>query len=321
MAEQHGAHQTAEAWVISLTEDFCKSPTAPVGYMIAQKLSESIQPASSVHGCGTPLLNLGSRISTVIGNEAGVGGGVVSGVNVGMCKPVAEFATKVRAEGLNVLRHDTVLEMNCTGPEGTGNTRGQITYLSGPGTSAAGAADVTDVPHDDKPTLRPKGDPRGYVYGPNETPIPVYNGDIPHNGVYSVDAEGPFIVLDPNRNPNAQRYTLAHEREHVFQDYRNRVPGQPAFDGDIGDPIEGELGARKKAIEAIEKDPTISETERKVRKEHQEEQIENMMGASKAYGGLWLHYCGKLRAWMHETGQTSKHAKMCEGTPDGMESF
>lgn len=129
MSEQHGAHQTGEAHVVSLCEDFCKSPVAPVGYMISQKLSVSTMQCSTVNGCGTPALNMSSRISSVTGNEVGVGGGVVSGVNVGMCKPVDNYAPTVRAEGQCLLRHDTVMEMNVAGPDGTGNTLGKIVYM------------------------------------------------------------------------------------------------------------------------------------------------------------------------------------------------
>ncbi len=42
MADKHGAHKTSEAYVVSLCEDFCKSPVAPVGYMISQKLNMSV---------------------------------------------------------------------------------------------------------------------------------------------------------------------------------------------------------------------------------------------------------------------------------------
>ena len=129
MSDEHGAHKTDKAWVISTTEDFCKSPIAPTGYMICQQLTESLFVCSSVNGCGTPVLNLCSRISCVKGNESGCGGGLVSGVNVGMCKAISNYAGAVRSETHCILRHDTIMEMNMCGANGPGNTFGKIIYL------------------------------------------------------------------------------------------------------------------------------------------------------------------------------------------------
>ena len=58
MADQHGADQTGEAYVVSLCEDFCKSPTAPVGCVISHKLDMSTLFCGTVNGCGTPVLAL-----------------------------------------------------------------------------------------------------------------------------------------------------------------------------------------------------------------------------------------------------------------------
>ncbi len=125
---RHGTHQTSEAFVVCLVEDFCKSPSAPVGYMVSQKLMVSERVCATVHGRGTPVLNMSSRLSSVIGNEAGTGGGVVSGVNLGMCRPVAGAAKSVRAEGQFVLRHGTIMAMNCAGIDGPENTFGKVIY-------------------------------------------------------------------------------------------------------------------------------------------------------------------------------------------------
>jgi len=80
---------------------------------------------------------MSSRITNVTGNEAGIGGGVVSGVNVGMCKPVENYAPTVKAEGMCLLRHDTIMEMNTAGPDGVGNVRGKIVYSAN---SSAGSS-------------------------------------------------------------------------------------------------------------------------------------------------------------------------------------
>lgn len=126
MGDKHGAHQTDEAYVVSLCEDYCRSPTALVGYMISQTLNMSTLVCGTVNGCGTPVLNMSSLITHVTGNEAGIGGGAVSGVNLGMCKPVEGYASKVRAEGQCVLRHETIFEMNMAGPTSDGNVKGKL---------------------------------------------------------------------------------------------------------------------------------------------------------------------------------------------------
>jgi hypothetical protein len=132
MAPKHGAHKTTKAYVVSVVEDFCKSPTAPVGYMISQVLEVSEFVCTTVNGCGTPALNMQSRVMTVVGNEAGVGGGVKSSVNKGICKPIKDAAGSVRAEGHFLLRHCTVMEMNCASYDGPGNTFGILKYQTQP---------------------------------------------------------------------------------------------------------------------------------------------------------------------------------------------
>jgi hypothetical protein len=132
MAEGHAGHQTSNAYVISMTEDFCKSPSTPAAYTILQTIDVSMRQCTSVNGLGTSLLNMRSRITSVLGDEAGVGGGVKSGVNVGMCRPVADPASRVQAEGACVIMDGTIFEMNCHGAEGPGNTLGMLQYESGP---------------------------------------------------------------------------------------------------------------------------------------------------------------------------------------------
>jgi hypothetical protein len=163
LADHHAAHQTSEAYVVSVCEDFCKTPTAPVGYMLYQQLAVSHAVCDSVHGCGTPVLNTASRISSVLGNEAGVGGGVVSGVNVGLCRPVLSQAKRVRAEGQFLLRNDTVMEMNMCSADGPGNAVGKIVYCS------AGPAP-------------PSPDPNEFEYGkyPSDHPLDIDWNDLSH---------------------------------------------------------------------------------------------------------------------------------------------
>ena len=249
MADKHGAHQTDEAYVVSLCEDYCKSPSSPVGYMISQKLGMSSMVCSSVNGCGTSVLNISSRITSVTGNEAGIAGGVVSGVNVGMCKPVQNYAPKVRAEGQCVLRHDTIMEMNCAGPEGQGNVLGKIAYL--------------EKSFDDSKSNQPKPQPLpapapkkiGEYTTENGSKVPIYEDpSMGGNGRYKWDsANGPRIIV----GPNSDKYTLANEQAHAESD--SRGPG--GFDGighkkngDVMTPLENEADSDAASIEEAEKD-------------------------------------------------------------------
>ncbi len=295
MADKHGAHQTGEAWVVSLTEDFCKSPTVPVGYTIAQKLDQSVLTAGTVHALGTPVLNLNSRVQTVLGNEAGVGGGVVSGVNVGMCKPVADFAPKVRAEGQCVLRHDTTMEMNCAGPGGPGNVLGKIKYLSSD-SNASTSMDTTGKKDEAYASgKRPAGPKKTSVKGPDGTEIPVYESDqISQNGYYSVDGDGPYIVVNGNLPSEAsQQSTIVHEAGHARQDYDNslyrevdKLGGKPTigkknYDGDIGNPLKGELNPREAQMESIRNNAELTEAEREKLLKEKQEALDILNGTKK----------------------------------------
>ena len=77
-----------------------------------------------------PTATVFSRIPQVVGDEAGAGGGVVSNVNKGFCRPI-DFAPTVRVNGHCIIRDTTTkMWMNCAGPEGPGNTVGTLKYLA-----------------------------------------------------------------------------------------------------------------------------------------------------------------------------------------------
>ncbi len=316
MADNHGAHQTGEAWVVSLVEDFCKSPVAPVGYMIAGQLAASIFEVTTVRGCGTPVLNLDSRITTVVGNEAGVGGGVISGVNVGMCKPISNYTSTVRAKGQSILGHDTIMDMNCAGPNGVGNVPGKIKIIPPKSSSQIVSSDVGEHSGGIDEHERPPWPAEEYVNNPdpNGDPIPVYkNIGLEENGVYSVDGKGPYIILQPHRSPAELSATLAHEHEHAYQDYANRIKGQDALDGDIGDTIAGELGARRKAIENIENNPDLTREQKDKMIEKQRDDMKTILGGgSRIYEGIWYNYCQKMRRWEARSGQKSPYGQSCD---------
>ncbi|EYF02508.1 PAAR-like domain-containing protein [Chondromyces apiculatus] len=130
MADNEGLRVTGEAIVLSTTPDVCRTPPtmAPVPYQILGRFSDGIRHATTVCMTGEAVMTMDSRLTTVYGDEAGVGGGVISGVNKGYCKPVTH-STTVTVEGHHVTYHTSIYEMNCDGPDGVGNTRGRVVFV------------------------------------------------------------------------------------------------------------------------------------------------------------------------------------------------
>jgi hypothetical protein len=72
---------------------------------------------------------MGSRVATVVGDEAGVGGGVASQVIKGFCKPLVPVTTvRINKQFAN---HNDIcyMLMNGASPEGPFNTIGQVLFL------------------------------------------------------------------------------------------------------------------------------------------------------------------------------------------------
>ena len=142
MAFQEGTGSSKHFVVKSLTPDWCKSPGSPVAYDIVAFLNESAMTSPNVNFKGVPVFDMASRVTTVWGDEPGIGGGVKSGVNKGFCKPITPVTT-VRCNGFMTCRHEhTLFEMNGASPEGPFNTIGKVMYLGaqgpGPVTPAGG---------------------------------------------------------------------------------------------------------------------------------------------------------------------------------------
>jgi hypothetical protein len=118
------------AYVVSVTPDVCLTPmganAVPVPYPIIGKFDDVVLLAQSVRMCGRPTFTTASQITHVMGDEAGVGGGVKSGVNKSVCESVTASST-VCAEGNRVLRDGDVLKMN------NGNTLGKVVFKPGLG--------------------------------------------------------------------------------------------------------------------------------------------------------------------------------------------
>jgi len=149
MADNEGTARSSGFMIVCDTPDVCKSPSAPIPYNIVAFLDQSILTSTDVNFQGFPVFDMMSRVSRVIGNEAGIGGGLVSVTNLGMCRPT-KASTTVRCNGNYVCRHmQTKFEMNCLGTHGAGNTTGTVIYLGammsgpvGPGGSLPASANA-----------------------------------------------------------------------------------------------------------------------------------------------------------------------------------
>jgi hypothetical protein len=140
--------------VISLVPDVCKSPLVPVPYPIVGFLNQSILVSPNVRARGVPVFHMGSRVSTVTGDEGGIGGGVMSQVFKGMCRPVVPVPT-VRINGhMHTYHQKTLMLMNCAGPEGPGNTIGHVKF-NGPMYSADVGPGGT-IPAGSNPPVEPE---------------------------------------------------------------------------------------------------------------------------------------------------------------------
>lgn len=120
-----------DAMIVCLAPDVCLTPigsaVVPIPYMIISKLDWSVRTITSTEMTGLEAFTMKSRTDKVTGDEPGVKGGVVSGVNKGWCRPISKKAT-VFVKGAELIQNDNLYDMNCNGPDGPGNTIGRLVY-------------------------------------------------------------------------------------------------------------------------------------------------------------------------------------------------
>ena len=130
-----GEGETAARWhkaggqIVCLAPCVCLTPGAgppvPVPYMIVGALKDSARTSPNVQFRAEEAFTMNSRLTTLVGNEAGTAGGVVSGVHEGWCRPLTNKPNFV-VNGHQVIQNDCVFEMNCAGPDGPSNTVGRL---------------------------------------------------------------------------------------------------------------------------------------------------------------------------------------------------
>jgi len=128
MAELEGACKTADARVISTRPDVCEKDGERVPYDIHALASDDVEHSTDVRYTAKWALNAGSRIRICHGDGA-ADAGVESRCVKGWARPVDDMSRTVLINGKRTVRHDTVFDMNCKGPEGPANTSGRMSLL------------------------------------------------------------------------------------------------------------------------------------------------------------------------------------------------
>lgn len=154
--DKETARKDGEPVVVFTRPDVCKSPIAPVPYPIFAPLDRSILVTPTVRATSVPTFNMNSRVAGVIGDEAGVGMGVVSGTHAGAgwTWPVGS-SCNVRSEKAFLVRNNDPFMMN------GGNTTGKLVYQ--PGGAARARIDAAGRPTNSNPPLKPTKKEQGWL--------------------------------------------------------------------------------------------------------------------------------------------------------------
>ncbi|TKD02443.1 PAAR-like domain-containing protein [Polyangium fumosum] len=153
---ERAVNKDAEAKVTCLAPDVCLTPMGssmvPVPYTITAHFNVAEGTAPKVNYGGLPAFTMASRLPRVEGDEQGTGGGILSKVNLGYCRPVEHSGT-VKAHKQYVVRQGDLMYMNCNGPDGPWNTFGRIEYI---GTGSAGEVSRETLHKESKVTVDEK---------------------------------------------------------------------------------------------------------------------------------------------------------------------
>lgn len=133
MSDEEGVRRATEPYVVNIFPDVCLTPVGgtmvPVPYQIYGAFTDVELAESTVRMDGRETVTAQSYIPRVVGNELGVGGGLLSGVNLGTCNAFT-YSSTVYARGQQIVRHTSFYWMNCRGPHGTWNTAGITMYFA-----------------------------------------------------------------------------------------------------------------------------------------------------------------------------------------------
>ncbi len=185
MASKEQARKISEALMVCTSPDVCKSPVTPVPYQIVSNFINSEQTANTVNSTKDPTFTKASYIQGVIGDEAGTGGGVISGTySTSGCSWATDWSETVQAEGQNVVRNGDPADMNGHSDKSSPNTQGKVVYpKSGAPSGSVGANGMPTS------NTNPGQQMQITQYG--------YKGD-PDMDKYTAKGEGAFANLQPD---------------------------------------------------------------------------------------------------------------------------
>lgn len=119
---KEGSRETGEGIIISVPMDWCRSPVAVVPYRIWAYQRDVANVATTVRQTDNFSHVRESIVLRCYGDEAGTGGGIISGTHNAECTPKT-WSTNVRFEDRNTVRHTDEWWMNHR------NTWGRLTYM------------------------------------------------------------------------------------------------------------------------------------------------------------------------------------------------
>jgi len=165
--EKEGLREIGEAKIVCKYPDVCKTPPSnqPVPYQIIGFCDTVSNMETSVRMTGQDTFTLKGQVTQVVGDEAGVGGGVVSQVNKSVCEPIS-WCSNVRAgKKNNVVRDKDNFAMN------NKNTVGIADFDRGGGGGGGGGGDSPSIGADNSgngqadPPLKPTPKETGFLEG------------------------------------------------------------------------------------------------------------------------------------------------------------
>jgi uncharacterized Zn-binding protein involved in type VI secretion len=141
---RHVGHETSEWSVACITPDVCRVGKRTIAFDSSATLGCKTQHSPNVKARGTPVYRVGDMSS---GTQANAGKHVVSGTSGG--KGYVKFNSghdSVKVNGIPVVRHDSLVQINCNAA-GIGGACGQvITQIKAPNSQAKKASEAAQAP-------------------------------------------------------------------------------------------------------------------------------------------------------------------------------
>lgn len=120
---------TKSAGICFAFPDVCLTPVGPsvvpIPYPNIGQLSLTEEASNNVNVAGNPVIHMGSYIPSTTGDEPGTGGGVISGVNLGLVE-FKTYSNTVNVNGKGVVRMFDATGQNKAARGGAENAVGTV---------------------------------------------------------------------------------------------------------------------------------------------------------------------------------------------------